>query len=305
LPRPILIAVLIVAGLAAAGGAWWVWGPGSGESTGTMVVESDPPGAELVVDGKNRGKTPATLTLPAGIHRVELRMGGSTKSLDVKVPPSDRVTERVLLKGANDLGGLRIATQPSGSTVILDGQMRGTSPVRITDLAPGQHLLVVDGPWGLVERDVTVEPGKVSSLTIPVAGWVRLRAPVSLQVSEQGRSFGSSADGPVMVPSGRHHFDLVNQEVALRLRQFVDVPPGEVVNVPVDLPTGMVNLDADQAADVLIDGRLVGETPLTSIQVPLGPHEVVFRNKRGGEVSYSINVTLTAPVRLMVTFAKR
>jgi hypothetical protein len=96
----------------------------------------------------------------------------------------------------------------------------------------------------------------------------------------------------------------VNQDLGLKLRHYVDAVPGQVVTVPVDLPTGMINLFSDQPAEVYVDGEKVGESPLSSLQVALGPHEVVARNARYGEVRYTVRVTLAAPVQLRVTFRK-
>ena len=47
--------------------------------TGTVAIASDPPNAEIFVDGKFAGRTPATIRLAAGKRRIELR-GPNTQS---------------------------------------------------------------------------------------------------------------------------------------------------------------------------------------------------------------------------------
>lgn len=224
--------------------------------------------------------------------------------------PDHREGAGVAAEGASETqpgeaGGFRITTQPAGGRITIDGKPRGTAPLRVADLAPGLHSITVETEWGTVDEAVTVEAGKVTPLSLSTIGWLKVAAPVELFVSEQGRNYGSTGGGPVMVPAGRHHFDLVNQGVAVRLRQFVDVPPGRTVTVPVELPAGMINLSSDQPAQVLLDGQMIGETPLLSMPAPLGSHEVVFRSPKYGDISYTVNVTLNAPVRLSVSFAKR
>src|SRR5690606_8081053 len=44
--------------------------------TGTLVVQSQPEGAELFLNGRSRGSANQTLTLPTDTHRVEIRMPG-------------------------------------------------------------------------------------------------------------------------------------------------------------------------------------------------------------------------------------
>lgn len=187
----------------------------------------------------------------------------------------------------------------------INGNPSGKAPMRVSDLQPGRHTVSVEGPFGTVDQEVQVAPGEVASVRVPTAGWVRVSAPFALEVTERGRTFGNTGGGPVMVPFGRHHFNLVNAALAVKIRQFVDVPPGETVQIPFEAPSGMMNLDADQPAEVFLDGESIGPTPLTSVAVPLGPHEVVFRHAKLGEVRYSVVVTLAAPVRLSVTFTKK
>ncbi len=54
--------------------------------TGTVRVESDPPGASIIVDGQPVAeKTPATLTLPAGKHRLTVRRDGGVAEREIDV----------------------------------------------------------------------------------------------------------------------------------------------------------------------------------------------------------------------------
>jgi len=43
---------------------------------GTVRIESDPPGAEIYIDGKFAGQTPSTIKLPGGTHRIEVKSQG-------------------------------------------------------------------------------------------------------------------------------------------------------------------------------------------------------------------------------------
>jgi hypothetical protein len=78
------------------------------------------------------------------------------------------------------------------------------------------------------------------------------------------------------------------------------VMPGKVAQIALELPMGVVNLNATPWAEVWIDGRRVGETPIGNLNVAIGPHEVVFKNPQFGEKHHPISVTVGAPVRLSV-----
>ncbi len=43
---------------------------------GSVTIASDPPGAEIYVDGKFVGQTPSTIQLPSGTHRIEVKSRG-------------------------------------------------------------------------------------------------------------------------------------------------------------------------------------------------------------------------------------
>ncbi len=56
-------------------------------NTGVLVLTSSPSGATVVVDGHPFGKTPATLHLSAGVHRIELLNGAARHEETVNIEP--------------------------------------------------------------------------------------------------------------------------------------------------------------------------------------------------------------------------
>jgi serine/threonine protein kinase len=63
--------------------------------TGTLVIESNPQGVEVLVNGKPQGVTPLTLKVEVGRHEVELRGSGKPKIFNVYVSRGDRVAQYV------------------------------------------------------------------------------------------------------------------------------------------------------------------------------------------------------------------
>jgi hypothetical protein len=103
-----------------------------------------------------------------------------------------------------------------------------------------------------------------------------------------------------MVAAGRHELDLVNDTLGYRASRVIVVAPGKVAQIGLELPMGVVNLNAAPWAEVWIDGRRVGDTPIGNLNVSIGPHEVVFKHPQLGEKHHAISVTVGAPVRLSV-----
>jgi PEGA domain len=107
-------------------------------------------------------------------------------------------------------------------------------------------------------------------------GGVRISAPIELQVFEAGNLVGSTA-GPIAVMDGPHTFDLVNEALGYRSRQSVNVKPGQMSAVTIAVPNGRVSINAVPWADVWVDGKPAGQTPIANLALSIGQHEVVFR----------------------------
>ena len=66
---------------------------------GTLVIESNPQGVKVSVNGKPQGVTPLTLKVESGIHEVELHGPGRPKIFKVHVTRGDRVAQFVEFPG--------------------------------------------------------------------------------------------------------------------------------------------------------------------------------------------------------------
>jgi hypothetical protein len=114
----------------------------------TLVVTTDPVGAEIYLNGVYKGKTTETgLTIsrvPFGSQSVSARLVGYqevTKLIEVKAPGPIGV----LIKLGTSRGYLSVQTRPAGADVIANGKKLGTSPL-ITELAPDRYALTISKP---------------------------------------------------------------------------------------------------------------------------------------------------------------
>jgi hypothetical protein len=92
-------AVLVVAGVAAPA-VWRRYQPTPVATAlttprGMVSLESTPPNSTVVVDGVERGSTPVTLELAAGVHSVEFRYRSNVRTVDVTIAAGERTTSSV------------------------------------------------------------------------------------------------------------------------------------------------------------------------------------------------------------------
>jgi hypothetical protein len=282
--------------------------------TGELAVNSNPDGVEVFIDGKKKGTTPITLVLPTGDHKLELTLGDQTRAIPVKISTGGHVAQFVELpKVASGVGQLSIRTDPAGATVTVDGQRRGVSPLVVEGLTPGEHTVGLQNATASVTEQVTVQPGATAALVVPlsapqgvpVSGWVSLASPIEMQLLEDGRLVGSSRSDRIMMSVGEHSLQIVNDVVGYRQSRTIQVAPGRVTPMRIDLPKGAVALNASPWAEVWVDGDRLGDTPIGNVSLPIGAHEVVFRHPELGEQRHMVTVTLNGPARLSVDMRKR
>jgi len=307
----IVLAVAGVAAFAARGRVANLLGPG----TGTLAITTNPAGAQVVVDGQARGVTPLTVSLKAGAHRVELRGNGEPRVIPVTMVAGSELSQYVELpKSAPAIGQLQVRSDPAGARVSVDGVARGTAPLTISELAPGEHSVVLEGDRGSVTQTVNVEAGATASLVVPMTaaapaapttGWIRVTSPVDMQVFENGRLLGTTDADRIVLPPGNHQLELVNEASGFRTTRGVQIQPGKISSVGVKVPNGTIALNAIPWAEVWVDGVKAGDTPIGNLNVSVGRHEILFRHPDLGEQRQTVTVGLTAPARVSVDMRKK
>jgi PEGA domain len=128
---------------------------------------------------------------------------------------------------------------------------------------------------------------------------------LNLIVLRNGELIGNSDEGRIALGAGRHELELRNDSVGYRAVMSVEIPRGRVVTLPVELPQSTLDINATPSARVWIDGRTVGNAPLTQIALPVGPHEVRFEHPDYGEKRVTVLVRVGATAQATVDFTKQ
>ena len=317
--RPRMIAAAVVVVALTSGGVFaarrYFSAPAeTAPATGTVVVNTEPAGAAVVIDGEAHGSTPVSATLKTGAHTIELSKDGVRRTMTVNVSANQQLSQFIEMpKAVAGTGDLQVRTDPPGARVVVDGQARGTSPVTVQGLTPGNHVVVLQNDLGSVNEDVTIQPGATASLVVPlkapqgapVSGWISITAPTELQVLESDRLLGTSRTDRIMVAAGRHDIVVSNEALGYSSTQSIQVAPGQVARIRPDWPMGTIAINATPWANVTLDGKELGETPVGNTSVPIGTHEVIFRHPQLGEQRLTATVTANTPARLSVDMRKK
>jgi hypothetical protein len=275
---------------------------------GSLRLESDPQGAAVEVDGSLRGLTPLSLTLPPGTYAIAIVHAGHRQAFSAVVEGGVNRVHHINLPEpgltASSRGRLQITSDPPGATVTVDGVPRGIAPISIEDLPPGEHEVATQHLGVTERRMIMVDPGSTASLlvTSPFSGegWLVARASTRLQVFEGGRRIGTTDTERIALRTGVHTLEFAADELGFRVRRDVTIAAGQTTTMSIALPMATVDVNAEPWADVWIDGRRIGETPLANLLQPIGTHRVTFRHPELGERHASVTVSLKDTARVAV-----
>ncbi|GAB5541458.1 MAG: hypothetical protein SangKO_012180 [Sandaracinaceae bacterium] len=244
-----LVALAIGSVLLGAGAAtgWFLWQTGSGQPPaapsapprdpaltpppaatprGQLRVSTDPPGAEVRVDGVVVGLSPLVHEVDAErAHVVEVSAADDSVSGRREVVlAADEIREVRFEGGAPPRGRLRVLSSPGGATVRIDGALAGTTPLEAY-VAPGRHEVraSLDGFEDAEDEVELSGPEETAVLSFALTAEPRDRAPPErprgagvLMISTTpwsevylgGRHLGTTPLANVRLPAGRHVLSL-------------------------------------------------------------------------------------------------
>ena len=299
LPKAAVVAVVLTLGVT--GRAYWLK-TASAPRVGVAVLESLPSGAQVTVDGQVMGLTPLTATLPSGTHRVDFKYRGKTRTLDVVVTQGGKTTELVDWS-PRTVGRLQVNSEPAGAHVLVDNVPRGVTPLTLDDVPLGTHTVVLQSGTGSVKRTVTVKSDEAATLTENIyAGWIKVLAPFDITISDGSKLLRLDDRDQVMLPAGPHDVRFENRAFGYVETRHVEVQPGVTTPLSLAAPYTTLTLTTSAAAEVVIDGVSVGQTPLNDYPVQIGTRDVLVKSAAGNR-RLSIPATVK-PVVVEVDLSK-
>ena len=256
------------------------------EQRGTVLVQSDPPGVEVYVDGRRHGVTPRPIPLVVGTHSFRLAMEGyREKTFETEVV-ADSTVEIPVAKLQKVFGGMVVRSDPPGAEVYVDQEAtsRGTTPRRLV-LTPGGHILLLRMEGHAEERKrLAVVADRTDTLEFvlaPLLGRLHVTSPISgATVYLDGERVGKtpSCDIPDLLPS--EHRVRVEHEGYDPWERSVLVRAGEDSTMAVTLVRqyGYLDLVVRPWGRVWIDGEEKGTSPIEIQELGVGEHAVRLTN---------------------------
>jgi hypothetical protein len=204
---------------------------------GRLEIGSDPPGAQVALDGVTKGVTPLAIAdVAPGQHRVTVTAGensvnrtvnitrGATSSLVVSTAPS----------AASNSGGWLTVQAPIEMDILEDGRILGNTRMDRVMLPVGSHRIEIANSAleFTVARTVQIAAGRTANVAIALPqGRLSVNAVPWAEVSLDGAALGTTPLGEVAVSVGTHELVFRHPQLGERrvvVNKFAQMPLLEV-----------------------------------------------------------------------------
>ncbi len=232
-----------------------------------VTLGSSPAGAEILLDRTVVGKTPSTLEVEAGDHALEIRKSGhKAASRSLRITAGEAVDLGVITLEPVD-GRLTIASQPSGATVMVGSEYRGTTPLDLA-VTPDVSLRVRVSLAGhrTFTTDVAVASGKKrevrATLEMLTGEVVFTSEPPGAELLIDGAPRGRT--GETLELEARRHSIEVRLDGYVPFRTSITPEPGLTQAVRATLkPAGVAGLSQTISSPQGTELMLIGPGRLT------------------------------------------
>ena len=277
--------------------------------TASVLINTRPAGAELVVNGQTVGATPLVLEeVRTGSYSGHLRMPGYAQRA-VEWSVEDERPKQILIDLDENVGTVSFTSRPQGAQLSIAGRVVGVTPYK-GELNEGKYLIRLErSGYVPLEQTVTLSRGQrlVREFVLSARpGGVKVvseSAGAEIFVNESKRgvapcTLGDLSPAVYTIRAVKAGYEPMEKTVEI-VSGFQDEVRFSLVK-----STGVLELTVRPAGvTVLVDGKLVGRTksdgvsatgtePIVVREMSPGSHEVTVSHPRGNPQSRTITVQL-------------
>ncbi|MXZ45301.1 MAG: PEGA domain-containing protein [Gammaproteobacteria bacterium] len=200
---------------------------------GEITIPTQPVGASVIVDGQDTEfTTPGPAEILAGDHEISVKLPGYAPWKDlIRVEAGEqRTLNHVQLNPVQ--GALSIDSSPSSASVTINGEFKGTTPLRGVEVAPNEDLEVevLLAGYHVEKQTVSLDPGQEFSLAVELneeTGEIEfITDPEDVDLFVNGKPYQLPADRKVTLHAVSHRFE-ISKEGYAGWAEEIAVRPGQ------------------------------------------------------------------------------
>lgn len=247
---------------------------------GIIAVNTDPMGAEVIINGQKIGSTPIPgYSLTAGEHQMVIRKSmyyPEFITFSLKEGEAKQISKVLRPK----FGYLSVVSHPDSAEIFIDGISYGKTPLTDVKVPSGKHLLtanlnlyhkysmefeITDEEKKQIEFELSPAFGTIEIHTIPEEG---------ATVYINGKEAGKTPFINKKFPSGRYTIE-IKKKYFFPASEEIEVMDGKktIRNIILSPSVGTLIVNTSNNADIYIDGEYVGKGSIKKFLEP-GNHNV-------------------------------
>lgn len=261
---------------------------------GSLTINSNPPSAKVFLDNQYKGVTPLNLKdVPVGQYSVKLVLPGYEEwNSTIAVLPilNVKITADLVPQAKPAFGSIAVNSNPQGARVYLDNAYKGPTPVNLTDIPVGKHMIKLVLPdyqeWN---SEVTVIASQTARIFVTLE-YQRAYGSISANSNPPGADIylddnyeGLTPLDLTQIPVGSHTIRIVLPGYREWVSQ-IEVLTGQTSRIFVDLEPqpsyGSISIKCNQEeAKVFLNGTYIKSTsvyPTLLEDIKTGYYEVVI-----------------------------
>jgi len=276
---------------------------------GLVLINTSPAGADIQIDGADRGKTPMFIyNLPLGKYRLKASSPGyASKEMDLMI--SDRTPMKMNINLSSDAAMLDLASRPDGADVILNGIAKGKTPCSIDRIPAGTSQLEIsmDG-YVPYKQTLTLQAGQIEKMTAVLKSIpgeltvVTIPSKARIYMDNQFKGESPVTIGNLEPGEYRVRAELIGCEPLARTVK-VDRKQKLTEEFRLLRDCGIFDITTEPAgAKVFVDGKESGVTaakpnetdrvsePLSVDFLSAGPHKIMVTKKGFFDASFEVTI---------------
>ena len=292
---------------------------GGPAATSSLTIKVTPSNADIVFEGEVvSSKSPFTINrLEPRSYIVEARKKGYKPVIrPVKVSAGEALMEEITLELDSAHATLFVRSTPPGLDIWLDGKSTGqVTNNTLNQLVAGDHELILKRDGDIVYRSpLVLEPGSGETVDVDIT-----RLPPVLEVGSSqigarvfidDRPVGATPltldtlrPGSVQIRVEMKDCQPFERTVELKTAVTSKVDASMICKADTigqASQVGKLNVAATTVADIILDGKNVGRTPVMGLRVPAGMHSIKLVPLSGSSAPHTESVEIVVGETLSI-----
>jgi TolB-like protein len=255
---------------------------------GSIRIESEPSGAEVVINGQKMGATPYSLdNIAQGGYNIELQAENFKPFRQTMKIQSGQLSE---LKAVMEVipGQLFVQSSPATAKVFMSGDFMGNTPLLLENIRPGTAPITVKLPgYSDYQEDAKVLPGKKTEMS---ANMIRQTGKLTIVSPQHGLSVQIEGESKMSfeAPFHKQTLNAGKYQVTISKPQYynavysISIDPDEEFRLETELtlkPGRISFINTGNApTDVFVNGEYKGKASGMNLELPEGEHAILLRN---------------------------